>query len=202
VAIGHDFKVDVTGNFFGSPQLVFGADTLYADTANGGGNLFLAVFDTSGNQLSANTPTGNGSCGSAAIAINDSGTLFLCGSFSGGPIVFETDSLPVSDSGQAFLVKLAPLTGTSVGNLHPVHADINVYPVPASGMLNVGLPGNGYSGLTIFDMAGRSVMRQAFNPNVDDGMATFDTHRLACGTYLLQVVQRGLKINREIAIAR
>jgi hypothetical protein len=194
-------NVYVTGNFQWSPVLIYGTDTLRADTANFGNNLFVAAYDGSGNLIWARCPSAGGSCVSSSIAINNSGALYICGAYQHGPINFGFVSLPYGDSSNAFIAKLNPAK-TSVKNLSEGNDNIKVYPVPSDYLLHVSLPGNGYSILKIYDLSGREVLVQSCNASGNNLEYVLDLHTLAPGTYFVQAIQNGFKINRKIVIVR
>jgi len=196
----HENNVYVTGNFYGLPTLSFGSYALPVDTANNGGNLFVAVYDASGNLLSAASPTGSGTCGSGGIAIDDSGALYICGGYARATVDFGAMSLASGDSSNAFIAKIAPPARTAVKNIPGNIASINVYPIPAASLLNVTLPGNGYTALNIYDLLGRAVLQQACNPAVNNTTIALDLHTLAAGTYILQAIHNGSAINRKIVV--
>ena len=65
-------------------------------------------------------------------------------------------------------------------------ADIQVYPNPANGTLNVQLEKRVNNGtLTLFDMNGKAVLSQAINGN----SAQINLSSLAAGNYILHLVE-------------
>jgi hypothetical protein len=192
-------SVYVIGNFYGDPSLVYGIDTLTVDTANYGRNLFVAAYDTSGNLMRAASPTGSGSCSGTAIAIDDSGALYICGACSRATVDFGVISLSSGDSSNAYIAKIAPPATAAVKNVSN-DGGLKVYPVPSSYIVNVNLAGIGYTSLNIYDLSGNAVLQEACNPAANNVTHELDLHALAAGVYILQAIQNGSKINRKIII--
>ena len=195
-------NVYVCGFFEEYPVLIYGNDTLLADTANGGGNLFVAAYDGSGNLLWAKSPAGNASISASSISKDTSCNLFICGAYRYGAIDFGSSSLPAGDSANAFLVKLASPSKTLVNNIIAGNSDIKVYPVPSGNVLNISLPGNGYSALKIYDLTGREVVQKSCNLTENNSIYELDISKMANGMYVVQAIKNGLKINSKVVVER
>lgn len=90
VMAGTDFYV--LGNF-NSPVLTIGTYTL---TSKGGGDIFLAKYDSSGNALWATNVGGSehdGVIDESSLAIDANGNLYIAGVFSSPSLVFGTQTL-------------------------------------------------------------------------------------------------------------
>ncbi len=94
-------NVYVTG-FFGSPTLVFGATIL---THAGGGDMYLAKYDASGNVLWAKSAGGIGNDEGLSVTTDTSGYIYVTGRFSSPTIVFGATTLTNSGGGDIYLVK-------------------------------------------------------------------------------------------------
>lgn len=78
--------------------------------------------------------------------------------------------------------------------------EFKAYPNPVATTLNLKW-GEGFSGMktmSIYDMSGREVFRQAIGNQPGSGLATFDLSSLAAGKYVLKMASEGLTETRNI----
>jgi hypothetical protein len=115
ITLNVDGEVLVTGYY--SDVIVFGTYTL---TNAGGTDIFVVKYDASGNVLWAfgagdsNSESGNN------IACDNSGNVFIAGSFLSGNLVIGSSTLTNNGSTDAFLAKFSgngsPLTAVGIGD--------------------------------------------------------------------------------------
>ncbi len=93
-----------------------------------------------------------------------------------------------------------PATGGNTWPMktEPAAASFSVYPNPTNGILTVELPETSWAILTLFDVAGRIVLKQAF----ETGSLQLDVQTIAAGTYLLEVVQDQNSYKEHIVISQ
>jgi len=113
--IGNSIATDAAGNttitgYFGSPTITFGATTL---ANNGGGDIYIAKFDTNGNVLWAKSAGGNNYDAAYSIAIDAVGNAYLTGHFQSPAITFGATTLTNNSDGYSnvFIAKLDGTTG-------------------------------------------------------------------------------------------
>lgn len=93
----YDIAVDASGNVFISgifypPNIIFGADTLI-NTAWMTSDVFVAKYDSAGNELWAKSAGGSGDEYSSGICTDTSGNVFVTGSFYSSSITFGSATL-------------------------------------------------------------------------------------------------------------
>jgi len=110
IAIDANGNCYVTGAY-GSPDLIFANDTLHN---LGIDNIFLAKYDGSGNEIWARGPHDNyDKDGANGIAINAAGEIFIAGYFQSPFLIFNTDTMFLSDYADIFIAKY-----DTAGNFH------------------------------------------------------------------------------------
>lgn len=91
--------------YFQAPGFIFGNDTL---TGAASGKMLLVKYDSAGNELWARCATGSGSSLGYGVTIDNSGNIFITGSFSTGSITLGSTTLTNGGQSDAFLVKYDP----------------------------------------------------------------------------------------------
>ncbi len=99
-------NVFITGSFT-SPKAFFGTTTLTNSNTTGGGNVFIAKYDTRGNLLWAKNAGGSDDDEALSICTDKSGHAFVTGYFRSNSIVFGTTTLTNTGLGNAnvFIMK-------------------------------------------------------------------------------------------------
>ncbi|MCF8374367.1 MAG: SprB repeat-containing protein [Bacteroidales bacterium] len=106
----NDICVDNAGNvvvtgYYKSPILVFGTDTL---TNQGGMDIFVAKYNSSGSVLWAKSFGGISSDVGTAVTSDTLGNICITGYFRTPNILFDTIALPLVDNYDIFLARLSP----------------------------------------------------------------------------------------------
>jgi len=101
IAADNAGNVYVTG-YFQSSTITFGSITL---TSVGGGDIFLAKYDPSGNVLWAKSAGGTGSDMANSVALDNAGGVYIAGNFQSPTIVFGSTTLTNAGGGDLFYAK-------------------------------------------------------------------------------------------------
>ncbi len=161
-------EVYVTGYFSGT--IVFGTFTL---TNSGGTDVFIVKYDAGGNVLWAAGAGDSNSEEGNNIACDNTGNVFITGSYQSGSLTFGTSTLTNNGVGDIFLAKYSssglPLIAVSMGD---VFLDIaNDLAVDATG--NVFLIGS-FSSQTL--VIGTTTLANSSGSNSDLFVAKFDNN--------------------------
>ena len=108
IALDANGNIYMLGDFYGE-NVGFGADSFYNHNSNGGYDLLLIKYDSSGHWLWGKSFGGNRNDYAQTISIDKSGNLFIQGYFESDSITFGNYTLSNSDTGQhanIYLVKL------------------------------------------------------------------------------------------------
>lgn len=189
-----------TGQYYGYPDLVFGTDTLYDDTAGGNNNLFVVKYDATGHAAWATSAAGSGNYSSACIARDDSGGIYICGVYYGATMTAGAFSLPATDSNNTFMAKLGLPQNTLVPVVANGPGSLQVYPVPVTADLHVALTGAGYTGITVTDMTGKTVWSRTCVSTDTNIQAVIPTTGLAPGSYLVVATRNGQRDCKKVVV--
>jgi len=85
--------------------------------------------------------------------------------------------------------------GVTVGEKHL--ADINIFPNPSSGIINIDLKTNERSEVKVLDISGRVIISRKYS---DCGLKTIDLASLSKGTYVVSINSGEKKISRKIVL--
>ncbi|HTL83165.1 MAG TPA: SBBP repeat-containing protein [Bacteroidia bacterium] len=143
VAVDPSGNIFVAGYFF-SPQMIFGNDTLYADSADVSTAIFLAKYDANGNFLWAQRAGGHDEDEALDIAADDSGNAVITGYTYSDTMVFGTDTL-YSYLGKKVFIAKYDANGNELWAKAPGGEAGNGISVNSSGKILV----TGYFGSTI-----------------------------------------------------
>jgi hypothetical protein len=131
--------------------------------------------------------------------MDDSGAIYICGTYSDAAINFGSISLPNGDSTNAFIAKLIPPFNTSVNKMSVANG-IVAYPVPTHSALHIIMNGDGYSDLNISDITGKEIIRYTCNPIEINAALSVNTGNIPPGAYLVQALQNGHAVTKKIII--
>jgi Secretion system C-terminal sorting domain len=85
--------------YFGSPEMYFGSDSLENyDSLGVTNDLFLAKYDTNGNEIWAKSAGGDGDDISTSVAVDATGNTFLTGYFNSPSVAFGSSILTNEDT--------------------------------------------------------------------------------------------------------
>lgn len=105
IAIDADGNVYISG-FFQSTTISFGSFTF---TKSGGADIFLVKYDASGNIIWAKSFGGSNTDYATDLALDTLGNVFMTGNFNSPTIIFDSETLSNSGSGDdVFLAKINP----------------------------------------------------------------------------------------------
>lgn len=177
-------RVYITGHFINTADFDPGP-AVHTLTGTGDFDIFLAQYDAAGHFLSVHQIGGTQTEESTALAVDAQQNLLLAGFFKGstdfdpGPAQTLLTS-PGKDDGFIARYTVAPTTATRDVSL----PDMRLYPVPATDILHVALPG--YSGAlrcTIYDRAGHLLLEQSG----EGENLTVELGQLESGVYYLRI---------------
>jgi hypothetical protein len=174
---------------------VFGTDTVHT------AGVFVVKYDGAGSSIWAfgdSLPTTY----VTSIAVDGSNSVYLTGSFSASECILGTDTLYRSTGGvtDLFVAKLSyPTLGTQAANLAQEN-DINIFPVPNDGSMNICFKGSGYESVTIRDAIGRVVYYSNLDATATDLKKTINLGRVASGIYVLTALVRDGIVSRRILV--
>jgi hypothetical protein len=193
-------NVVATGYFWGTPYLHIGFDTLYDDTAHGATNLFVAELSAGGTAVWGVSANGNASIASNDIARDDSGALYICGTYAMQQSIVGGDTLALADTGNAFIAKLSAPWPTRFCMPAISAATLTAYPVPSGGEVWFRLAGTGFNSLTITDVSGKQVEQIYCNPYTTKQEFALPNHRLPPGTYIVTATRRNGNLTQKFQI--
>ncbi|MBI3193461.1 MAG: hypothetical protein HYZ34_03215, partial [Ignavibacteriae bacterium] len=118
------------GGYFKSSTLTFDTTAL---SNNGGGDIFLANYDVSGNTVWATSVGGIANEYAYGIFVDASGNSFVTGEFSSDTLIFDSDTLIENGYDDFFVAKFGPPSASIItassgpnGNITP-SGDVTVY---------------------------------------------------------------------------
>jgi len=94
-------NIIITGDY-SSGSLTFGTTTI---NSVGGGDIFIAKYDSAGNALWAHNVGGNGGEWISSVATDDSGNVYLAGTFGSASLTIGTTTLSNAGFNDVFIVK-------------------------------------------------------------------------------------------------
>ncbi|MBI3502269.1 MAG: T9SS type A sorting domain-containing protein [Bacteroidetes bacterium] len=95
-------NVFVTGGFGGSPTVTFGSTTL---TNSGGGDVFVAKYDSGGNVVWVKSVGGTGGDYGNSVSADTSGDVFVTGRFTSPTLTFGSTTLTNIGTADVFVAK-------------------------------------------------------------------------------------------------
>jgi hypothetical protein len=189
ISLDRNMYCYLTGSFQNTATF-YGA-TNVALTSAGVGDLFVALYDTSGNILCAQSGGSTTADRGWDVANNGLGFCYVAGEFTGTATFTSSPSFTLTATGtDIFMGEWAGCTGFT--NIHSNNVEFSVYPNPASNIINISYPGT-YEKLSIeiLDIAGRIVFKQtAF---LNNGQTQLQTN-LTTGVYLINLKTENNKI--------
>ena len=159
--------VDETGGVyitvdFRSPSITFGNTTHYNLNPVNAGDLFIAKYDSLGNESWAMSVGGQENVG-AEISVSTTGNLYIAGGYNSPTIVLGSDTLSTTAGMYRFFVaKASGLTG--VENLrHPAY-EILLSPNPMKGHVTISVPSCIVDMMfELHDISGRKIISRKIN---------------------------------------
>ncbi|MCX6306500.1 MAG: T9SS type A sorting domain-containing protein [Bacteroidetes bacterium] len=195
---GNSVSVDTLGNsyiagYFGSPNIVFGPDTL---TNAGSVNIFLASYDPGGTELWAKSAGGTGGDVGNSVAVDASGNAFVTGVFESPVTIFGSDTLTLAGAYDIYLAKSGSV-GVGTNRLfHP--GDISLYPNPSTGEITIAASGEKSAGfIAIVNLEGQEFLKH----EIKGLPATIDVSSLPGGVYFLKLTgERSIRVKKFVKI--
>lgn len=80
--------------------------------------------------------------------------------------------------------------------------DINIYPNPATGEINIIMTGDGYSLIKLYDVFGKEVYSRPLNVSVQDLPLKINTGNLSNGVYIIQIINQKGNISKRIVMEK
>lgn len=105
----------IVGHYgYSSSDITFGSTTL--SSANGGYDMFTAVYDTAGTLQWARSDGGNGDDWATGVAIDDAGYLYTCGQYGYGGTNCKVGGVSLSTKGgwEGYIAKFDLSTGANI----------------------------------------------------------------------------------------
>ncbi|MEZ4685098.1 MAG: T9SS type A sorting domain-containing protein [Bacteroidia bacterium] len=124
--------------YFGSPTLLVGATLLTKNGSPSSANtdLFVAVYDSSGQVLWANRAGGTGGESGNGVVVNKEGVVFMTGSSTSQNFIAGPYSFPVTGGIDGLVARIDPgPSGIEINN-----REFRLYPNPTTGRLFVDVP--------------------------------------------------------------
>jgi len=169
------------GGFFDNAYIVFGNDTLFNYNSNGGEDLFIVKYDTTGNVIWAKSSGGNGSDRITSITEDNFGNIRVAGYFNSPSLNFGNILLNNSMqdwTNDIFVANLSSLAGIYVTSKND---DIMVYPNPANN--NINILSHQQSTLEILNIQGQTVLQE----QILQEKTNIDISGFAKGIYILRL---------------
>ncbi len=182
---GNSIATDANGNIyetgFYSGYINFGATTF---TNGGYAEIFVVKYDTFGNVLWAQnvgSANGNSNIGNG-ITTDGYGNVFTTGYFLNPTLTFGTINVTNAGNYDMFIAKLNSATGIEE-NIQ--NNEINIYPNPATNMLQIASSKFQVEGIKIYNVMGEKVISHW--SLVNSNSVTVDVSGLENGMYFVEV---------------
>jgi hypothetical protein len=185
---GRNIAVDGSGNSYITGEIEGSASFGSIPLPNSGGaDIFIAMYDSSGNELWAKGAGGNLEDRASGIALDAAGNTYISGYFL-GVASFGTTNITSSGSSDIYIAKLNTAVANSIYNTSGFQ--ISAYPNPFTNFLTVSLSTEAPATVTLTDLLGREVHWQVLIPEAAGTAVTLTpAHNLPSGAYLLRVHQ-------------
>ena len=185
---GESVTVDASGSsyltgYFESHTVTFGSYTL---TNTGNTNIFLTIFDASGNVLWATSAGGTDDGEGYCVAVDASENAYVTGWFSSPKITFGSDTLPNTEMNGLFDMFITKSAHGNVGINELNHSEsFLVYPNPAKDKCQVQSAKCHIKSIEIFNLTGEKVYGAEFSAGAGDFIElSFD---FPAGVYFVKV---------------
>jgi hypothetical protein len=172
--------------------MAMGTDTL---NTYGGDDAFVTSLDSNGNYLWSTSAGGAGVEVGNGIATTTDGDIYVVGGTSSNTCYFGQDAVQVDSLPSMFLAKIVNATPVSLQN--PPKEDLwEVFPNPASTMLEIRCPMVGKKEIQLYNAVGQLVI----NLKTEHQTSNIETSKLPEGIYFLQLKQQGNTSTKKINI--
>jgi hypothetical protein len=187
VSVDNIGNVYIAGGYGGiNSSITFDSITII-NSAAPYSDIFVVKYNDNGNVQWVKSASGNTNDDASSIVFDNSGSIYVAGSFESNAITFDSYVIPNSNPGcngtftcyDMFLAKLNATTGINENGSSNV---TNIFPNPVSDKLTVTINNKLLSEIILYDITSRKLLQQAFTNSV-----TLNTARLAKGIYVYEV---------------
>jgi len=184
--------VDVSGNAyivgsFYSPILIFDSIIL---TKAAMYDIFFAKYDADGNVQWAKQVGANGDDHAHSVSINNTGSIYVTGSFDSNSITFDSVALSNVGYGDVFLAKLG--IGTGINELSN-SLYISIFPNPSTNEITIETPEK--ATIEILNIEGQILK----TITTAEKQTTIDVSNLSGGVYIIKAkTERGVAVKKFI----
>ena len=187
-------NVFIAGNF-DSPSMIFGLDTLIN---LGQGNIFLAKYNASGNELWAKRAGGSYSDDCHSVSSDRNGNAFVTGSFSSSTITFGLATLLNGGWGgsNSFIAKMSSFNGVGI-NAEESDNLFLISPNPTNGIFQINSSNLRITAIDAFNVYGEKIYTSTINSQ--SSMINLD---VPSGIYFLYIKTKQGSSARKIIIQK
>ncbi len=185
----------IGGRYYGS-SFTIGTTTMSNITA-GQSDIFIAKFDTNGNELWAKCGNDSGNSLLNSIALNEAGNVYSTGSYTGTNMNFGNYAIQNAGASDIFLAKM----GNVITGLEDIlnQDDFTLYPNPSSNTITFDLSNNSSVDITITDCSGK-VVYSAFKN--ESQIWNVDISNLTSGLYFAKVISNEVVRTNKLLVVR
>jgi hypothetical protein len=190
--IGYSINVDTSGNVYTTGQFQNTTDFdpgigVFNLTSAGQNDIFVQKLDISGNLLWAKGIGGISSENGFSIHVDASDNVYITGSFQ-DTVDFDPSS-GVSNftsigATDIFILKLSQSTATPITKVPYNTLDINIYPNPTKGKINLELGELKGVSIKVHSIDGQLIYSKE---NINEAVHVFDIREAAAGVYVVEV---------------
>lgn len=194
---GRGIATDTYGNIyatgvFKSASISFGSNTVTNAGVNE--NIFVSMYDASGNSLWAKSAGGTSQDEAYGIATDANENIFITGYFTNATIAFGTTTLiNAGFGGDIYTAKLAPNTLGIINENQ--QTEINIFPNPSNGIFTLNSE-IGKGEISIYNLLGEIV----FQSTINNPASTIDLSNQANGIYFVNVKTEKGSYTQKISI--
>jgi hypothetical protein len=187
----------LSGDYYGS-TITFGTKTL---TSIGGSDVFIVMYNTSGDVLWAKNVGGISGDYGRAVTADATGNSYITGFFTSPVINFDTitiqNTMNSGFSQDFFIAKLKDIVTTIPEEYSNTH-EVDIYPNPADNKITITTNGNlcGETIINILNFNGEQIMHDKFTSR---NQLELDVSALVNGIYFLKIqTKMGVKVKKLV----
>ncbi len=199
VAVDNAGNIYVTGLYAGSNSPISFDSITLTNSGAPYSDIFIVKYNSNGNALWVKSTIGNTNDEAYSIVYNNSGSIYVGGSFESNAIIFDSYIIPNSNPGcigtftcyDMFVAKLDATTGIPEQTFNSIF--LNVEPNPFTTTLTIQNT-NQKGELIIFDITGKEILHQ----KTFEAETKINTAHLTPGFYFVNYREENKTVNKKV----